>query len=173
MKQAKDLGIDESRAHKILNTWFKNHERQEKFAKGELAIPTPQQRRAELEKPKKQVKEYGADQPQGTAAPGGNIQQGGGGGIPVANDPKTQQQAKDITQATNALKSATGTSAPSANIVKALNTAMQGKSIGGSDIKTLEPMMDILGQAAQDPKVAQQFKTVAQAAKQSQQQKKV
>ena len=50
---------------------------------------------------------------------------------------------------------------------------MQGKSIGGSDIKTLEPMMDILGQAAQDPKVAQQFKTVAQAAKQSQQQKKV
>ena len=173
MKQAKDLGIDESRAHKILNTWFKNHERQEKFAKGELAIPTPQQRRAELEKPKKQVKEYGADQPQGTAAPGGNIQQGGSGGIPVANDPKTQQQAKDITQATNALKSATGTSAPSANIVKALNTAMQGKSIGGSDIKTLEPMMDILGQAAQDPKVAQQFKTVAQAAKQSQQQKKV
>ena len=173
MKQAKDLGIDESRAHKILNTWFKNHERQEKFAKGELAIPTPQQRRAELEKPKKQVKEYGADQPQGTAAPGGNIQQGGSGGIPVANDPKTQQQAKDITQATNALKSATGTSAPSANIVKALNTAMQGKSIGGNDIKTLEPMMDILGQAAQDPKVAQQFKTVAQAAKQSQQQKKV
>jgi hypothetical protein len=173
MKQAKDLGIDESRAHKILNTWFKNHERQEKFAKGELAIPTPQERRAELEKPKKQVKEYGADQPQGTAAPGGNLQQDSGGGIPVANDPKTQQQAKDITQATNTLKSATGTSAPSANIVKALNTAMQGKSIGGSDIKTLEPMMDILGQAAQDPKVAQQFKTVAQAAKQSQQQKKV
>jgi hypothetical protein len=172
MKQAKDLGIDESRAHKILNTWFKNHERQEKFAKGELAIPTPQQRRAELEKPKKQVKEYGADQPTGTAAPGTNMQQNSGA-IPVANDPKTQQQAKDIAQATNALKAATGTSAPSANIVKALNTAMQGKSIGGSDIKTLEPMLDILGQAAQDPKVAQRFSGVAQAAKQSQQQKKV
>jgi len=168
----KGINIEESRAHKQLDTWFKNRELADKFARGEVKIPTPQERRAELEKPKKQIKEFGADQPTGTAAPGTNIQQGGGE-IPVANDPKTQQQAKDITQATNALKSATGTSAPSANIVKALNTAMQGKSIGGTDIKTLEPMMDILGQAAQDPKVAQQFKTVAQAAKQSQQQKKV
>lgn len=52
MRQAKQLGIDESRAHKVLNTWFKNKELQDKFAKGELKVPTPQERRAELEKQK-------------------------------------------------------------------------------------------------------------------------
>ena len=171
MRQAKELGIDESRAHKVLNTWFKNRELQDKFAKGELNTPIAQPK-AKVTPPKKQVKEYGADQPSGTAAPGAATQQNGGNSIPTASDPKAQQQAKNIAQATNALKAATGTSAPSANIIKALNTAMQGKSIGGGDIKTLEPMMDILGQAAQDPKVAQQFKGVAQAAKQSQMQKK-
>jgi hypothetical protein len=46
------MGIDESRAHKVLNTWFKNRELQDKFAKGEVKIPTPQERRAELEKQK-------------------------------------------------------------------------------------------------------------------------
>ena len=37
--------IVESRGHKVLSTWFKNRELQDKFAKGELDIPTPQQRK--------------------------------------------------------------------------------------------------------------------------------
>ena len=72
------------------------------------------------------------------------------------------------------MKNASGITAPAPNVVKALNTAMTGKGIPGTDSKNLEPMMDIIGQAAQDPKVAQQFKSLAQQAnvsKQQQQQK--
>ena len=60
----KGIKIEESRAHKQLATWFKNRELADKFAKGEVKIPTPQERKAELEKPKKEkVDEYGADNP--------------------------------------------------------------------------------------------------------------
>jgi hypothetical protein len=34
-------------------------------------------------------------------------------------------------------------------------------------MKALEPMMDVVGAAAQDPKLANQFKTLAQQAKQT------
>lgn len=44
--------IIESRGHKVLSTWFKNRELQDKFAKGELN-PTSQQRK-DTEKPKKE-----------------------------------------------------------------------------------------------------------------------
>jgi hypothetical protein len=60
----------ESRAHNIIATKLKNLERERKFAKGELKIPTPQERQAQLkklEKEPKQVKEYGA----GTVSPYG------------------------------------------------------------------------------------------------------
>jgi hypothetical protein len=165
----KGIKIEESRAHKQLEKWFKDRELAQKFASGELKVPTPQERNVKIEKPKKQIKEFGADRPTDSMVPGQNQQNNI---IPSATDPKTQQQAQKITQATNALKAASGTSAPGPNIIKALNTAMQGKSIGGTDAKTLEPMMDVIGQAAQDPKVAQQFKSLAQSAKQSQQQQK-
>ena len=162
----------ESRGHTVIANKLKDVERAKKFASGELKVPTPQERQAQLKKLEKAepVKEYGASQPTGTAAPGTNMQQNSNNEIPLATDPKAQQQAQKIAQATGALKSATGTTASGPNIVKALNTAMQGKSIGGTDAKTLEPMMDVIGQAAQDPKVAQQFKNLAQSAKQSQQQ---
>ena len=42
----------ESRGHNVIATKLKNLERERKFAKGELKIPTPQERRAELEKSK-------------------------------------------------------------------------------------------------------------------------
>jgi hypothetical protein len=42
----------ESRGHKILATKLKDVERAKKFASGELKIPTPQERRAELDKQK-------------------------------------------------------------------------------------------------------------------------
>jgi hypothetical protein len=66
MRTAKQKGIkiEESRAHDKLSTWFKDRERAQKFASGELKIPTPQERQAQLAKqqPKKEkVDEYGAD----------------------------------------------------------------------------------------------------------------
>ena len=67
--------------------------------------------------------------------------------------------------ATQTMKSASGSSAPTAAITKAVDTASQGKALGQQDAKALEPMMNILGQAAQDPKLANQFKTLAQQAK--------
>jgi hypothetical protein len=48
----KGIKIEEGRAHDKLSTWFKDRERAQKFASGELKIPTPQERRAELEKSK-------------------------------------------------------------------------------------------------------------------------
>ena len=56
----------ESRGHKILATKLKDVERAKKFASGELKVPTPQERQAQLAKqePKKEkVDEYGADNP--------------------------------------------------------------------------------------------------------------
>ena len=56
----------ESRGHNIIATKLKNLERERKFASGELKIPTPQERQAQLAKqqPKKEkVDEYGADNP--------------------------------------------------------------------------------------------------------------
>jgi len=158
MQQAKDMGIEESRAHKILNTWFKNHERQEKFAKGELTVPTPQERRAQLEKPKKQIKEFGANPPQGTA--GQTMQQ---------QDPK---QAQAVAQATNTLKAATGSTAPTTNIAKALDSASQGNPVGGQDMKALEPLMKDVATIAQTPQLAGQLKTVLGQVQQVQQKQK-
>ena len=80
------------------------------------------------------------------------------------NDPK---QAAKVAQATQALKSATGATAPAPNIAKALDAATQGKAVDAMDMKAIEPMMDVLGAAAQDPKLANQFKTLANQARQA------
>ena len=64
--KAKGIKIEESRAHDKLSKWFKDRERAQKFSSGELKIPTPQERQAQLAKqePKKEkVDEYGADNP--------------------------------------------------------------------------------------------------------------
>ena len=164
MRQAKELGIDESRAHKVLNTWFKNRELQDKFAKGELNTPIAQPK-AKVQPPKKQVKEYGADQPSGTA---------GQSALSQTNkvDPK---QAAAVAQATQALKSATQSVAPAPMIAKALDAASQGKPVGQQDMKALEPLMKDVATVAQEPKLAGQFKSLAQQIQQVQQkqQKKV
>ena len=160
MKQAKDLGIDESRAHKILNTWFKNHERQEKFASGELKVPTPQERQAQLKKLEKAkpVKEYGANNPpQGSAAtPYGQ----------PAIDPK---QAQAMAQGTQAFKSATGITAPNTNIAKALDDISQGKPATQQTMQTLEPVLQDIATIGQTPSIAQgSFKSAMQQAGQKQ-----
>jgi hypothetical protein len=66
LAREKGIKIEESRAHKQLATWFKNREVAQKYASGELKVPTPQERQAQLAKqqPKKEkVDEYGANNP--------------------------------------------------------------------------------------------------------------
>lgn len=81
---------------------------------------------------------------------------------PLAADPV---ELKKAMAATTQLKSITGTSAPAPNLAKALDAASQGKPVNATDAKVLEPMMDIVSKAATDPKLANQFKTLAQQAK--------
>jgi hypothetical protein len=156
MRTARQQGIkiEESRAHKQLATWFKNREVAQKYASGDAKIPTPQERNDKIEKPKKQIKEFGADQPQGTA--GQAMQQ---------NDPK---QAQAVAQATQAMKSATGSSAPTATLAKALDTASQGKPVAGQEAAALEPLMKDMATVAQDPKLAGSFKSLVSQINQAQ-----
>ena len=152
----------ESRGHNVIATKLKNLEREKKFASGELKIPTPQERQAQLKKLEKEkpVKEFVATPPQGTANQ--TMQQ------------KTQAQAQDpkqaqaVAQATQTLKAATGSTAPNTTIAKAIDAASQGKPVGQQDMKVLEPVMKDVATIAQDPKLAGQFKTLAQQVNQAQ-----
>ena len=155
MRTAREKGIkiEESKAHKDLATWFQNREIAQNFATGKSKIPTPQERNVKIEKPKKQVKEYGANNPpQGSTT----LQK---------VDPK---QAQAVAQATSALKSATQSSAPAPMIAKALDAASQGKPVGQQDMKAIEPIMKDIATVAQDPKLAGQFKSLAQQIQQTQ-----
>lgn len=73
--------------------------------------------------------------------------------------------AKKALAATTQLKSITGTTAPAPNLAKALDAASQGTAVNANDAKILEPMMDIVSKTATDPKLANQFKMLAQQAK--------
>lgn len=81
---------------------------------------------------------------------------------PLALDPT---ELKKAMAATTQLKAATGTTAPAPNLAKALDAASQGKPIDATNAKVLEPMMDIVNKAATDPKLANQFKALAQQSK--------
>jgi hypothetical protein len=149
----------ESRGHTVIANKLKDIERAKKFASGELKVPTPQERQAQLKQLEKAkpVKEYGANNPpQGLAVtPYGQ----------PATDPK---QAQAVAQATQALKSATHSTAPTTTITKALDAASQGKPVGQQDMKNIEPIMKDIATVAQDPKLANQFKTLAQQIQQTQ-----
>jgi hypothetical protein len=150
---------EESRGHKILATKLKNLERERKFASGELKVPTPQERQAQLKQLEKakSVKEFVAP-PQGTATQ--TMQQ-----KTQAQDPK---QAQAVAQATQAMKSATGSSAPTATLAKALDTASQGKPVAGQEAAALEPLMKDMATVAQDPKLAGSFKSLVSQINQAQ-----
>ena len=155
---------DESRGHKIIATKLGNMDRMQN-----VQIPTPQERQAQIAKqkeqqPKKQVKEYGANPPQGTAGQTSVSQQ-----QPAQQAQQDPKQLAATNQALTAMKAATGSSAPTPNIAKALDAASQGKPVNQTDMKTLEPMMKDMATVAQDPKLAGQFKTLAQQIQQVQQ----
>jgi len=154
----------ESRGHKIIATKLKDIEREKKFASGELKIPTPQERQAQLKRLEKDkpVKEFVATPAQGTANQ--TMQQ-----KTQAQDPK---QAQAVQQAVNTLKSATQSTAPTTNIAKALDSASQGKPVGQQDMKALEPLMKDVATIAQTPQLAGQLKTVLSQVQQVQQKQK-
>ena len=82
-----------------------------------------------------------------------------------AQDPK---QAQAVAQATLAMKSATGSSAPTAILAKALDTASQGKPVAGQEAAALEPLMKDMATVAQDPKLAGSFKSLVSQINQAQ-----
>ena len=162
--------VAESRGHTVIANKLKDIERAKKFANGELTIPTPQERRAQLEKPKKEkVDEYGAtSQP----VPGS----AGATGLPDISKMTPQQKAevakqldpnaqKNATAAATQLKAATGSSATPDKLLKAISAADQGKAVSPQDMTALKPVMDIVQKAATEPKLASQFKSLASQAR--------
>ena len=126
--------------------------------------------------PSKEINEYGADaisEPAvkpgtstgattGTTAPG--TAPGAHSAIPVA-DPL---QAKNIAAATATIKSATHAAAAPDKLAQTLSKANTGQALNPGDMQVLKPVMGVIGQTAQDPKLANQFKTLAAQAKAAQ-----
>ena len=129
----------ESRGHTVIANKLKDIERAKKFASGELKIPTPQERQAQLAKQKEKkekVDEYGANNPpQGTTTITPPT-------TPQKMDPK---QAQQIAQNLNVEKTALGQLKqlnPSINPQKAAMAATK-------DIATMNPQeKEVLAQVA-------------------------
>ena len=82
-------------------------------------------------------------------------------------NPQQQQQAKNVAQGTQALKAAIGSTAPTDVLAKAIDTASQGTQIDAKSAQALEPVMNVVKQAAQDPNLANQFKSFVSQARTS------
>lgn len=143
----------ESRGHKAVATKLGNVDRM-----NTVQLPTPAERREQIrlrkEKAavKKPVKEF--------AVPGAATVATATPGAKPA-DPAAVAKAA---AATNTLKAATGTTVAPATLDKALDSATLGTATS-TDVKALAPIMGVLNKAAADPKLASQFKTIANQAK--------
>ncbi len=145
----------ESRGHKVIATKLGNMDRM-----NTVQIPTPAERQEQLriakekeQAGKKQVKEF--------AAPGMNP------ATPVATNTAAKPDPATVAKAaaaTNTLKAATGTVVAPATLDKALDSATQGTATS-TDVKALAPIMGVVNKAASDPKLAAQFKNLANQAK--------
>ena len=156
-REAKTKGFTqvESRAHKVISTKLKNLERERKFASGELKIPTPQERQAQLkklEKEPKQVKEYGATTT----------------GSPTSTSTDDMKKAM---AATSALKSATGTAQSAPALMKAMDTISQGKPASSTDMMTAQNTLQDINTAFKEPELANALKPILAKANQLQQKK--
>ena len=173
IKQAQEMGISESRAHKIIANKLKQIELQRKIAGGQesgeeqhLRLIKQQQKDYLKNNPntiyKREIDEYGANQPQGTA-----------GQTSIGQAPQqAQQDPKQVAaaqQAVQTLKTATGSTAPAPDLAKAIDTASQGLPLQGKMAKDAAQIMGDINTIAQDPKLAGQFKTIANQANQAQQ----
>ena len=145
----------ESRGHNIIATKLKNLEREKKFASGELKIPTPQERQAQLKKLEtepKQVKEYGATST----------------GSPTST---SSDDMKKAMAATSALKSATGTAQSAPALMKAMDTISQGKPDSSTDMMTAQNTLQDINTAFKEPELANALKPILAKANQLQQKK--
>lgn len=77
-------------------------------------------------------------------------------------------QAKAAAQATQTIKSVTQSSAPAPKLAQSIATATTGQAVNPTDMKALQPLMKDVATIAQDPKLANQFKTLASQANQAQ-----
>lgn len=145
----------ESRGHKIIATKLKDIERSKKFATGELKIPTPQERQAQLKKLEtepKQVKEYGATTT----------------GSPTSTSIDDMKKAM---AATSTLKSATGTPQSAPLLMKAMDTISQGKTASSTDMMVAQNTLQDINTAFKEPELANQLKPILDKANQLQQKK--
>lgn len=160
---------DESRGHKIVATKLKDIESSKQPATDTDPKAREAQARAEyrkyIEKMKKlnpnYVPIYKMDETDSVPTGLQTMAQKTG-----ANDPK---QMAATNQALQTIKAGTQSTAPTDTIAKALDAASQGKPVNQTDMKALEPMMKDMATVAQDPKLAGQFKTLAQQIQQVQQ----
>lgn len=152
---------DESRGHKILARKLKDIERQPSVPSADDDAKRAEQAKIDYAKyvakmkkkdpnfvPLYKIDEYGADQPTGTA----------GQTSLAKSDP---MQVAKVNQATNTLKAATQSTAPTTNIAKALDAASQGKAVGQLDMKAIQPIVQDLATVAQDPNLANQYRSLA------------
>ena len=145
----------ESRGHTIIANKLKDVERAKKFASGELKIPTPQERQAQLKKLEtepKQVKEYGATTT----------------GSPTSTSTDDMKKAM---AATSALKSATGTAQSAPALMKAMDTISQGKPASSTDMMTAQNTLQDINTAFKEPELANALKPILAKANQLQQKK--
>jgi len=80
-------------------------------------------------------------------------------------------KAADVVKATQTLKTASQSPATTKTLAKAIDSASQGKTTSQQDMKALEPMMDVIKTAAENPELANQLKPLIAKAKQLQQQR--
>lgn len=110
----------------------------------------------------KTVKEYGATS---TGSPTSANTATSGTSI-GATGQQSQDAAKQAMAAVSQLKSATGAPVAAPQLAKAIDAASKGQTISSADAKAMEPVMDVIYKAATDPKLATQFKSFVQQARQ-------
>jgi len=180
VQQAKQLGISESRAHKIIANKLKQMELRRQLGSPESDAAYAQH----VDSVKKSKEEYLKKTPNtiykreveeadsaigggavGSTAKGGAVSGGAIGGTAkggaVGGTAKGGAIGQNVAAALNTFKSATGSSAPTDNLAKALDAVTQGEPVGGAEMKVLEPVMKDLATVATDPKLANQFKSLA------------
>jgi hypothetical protein len=168
---------DESRGHKIVTTKLKDIERAKKPTADVDLKSREAQARADYAKYVAKMKKlnpnyvpiYKMDETDTVPTGQQTMADKTGASTTLQADPK---QVAATNQALQAMKAGTGSSAPTTNIAKALDAASQGKPVGQQDMQALEPLMKDMATVAQDPKLAGQFKTLAQQVQQKQQQQK-
>ena len=101
----------------------------------------------------------------GSAIGGGTV----GGTAKAGSIATAPNDAIQTTAALNTFKAATGSNASAPDIAKALDAATQGV-VSGGDMKVLEPVMKDIATVATDPKLANQYKSLAGQINQKQQQ---